>query len=89
MEVVGVTEPIRGEQGIRSQAGALVVEISTDLRSVLGLVQGDVIIGVNNRRIQGVQDLTALLGQIPPGARAYLTFERNGEFGEQPFIMGR
>jgi putative serine protease PepD len=89
MEVVTVTEAIRGERGIVSEAGVLVMEIPVALEGALGLVEGDVIIGLNNRRIQSSEDLSALLAQLPAGARAYLTFERNGEFGEQPFILGR
>ncbi|MEX1257064.1 MAG: trypsin-like peptidase domain-containing protein [Gemmatimonadota bacterium] len=89
MEVVTVTDAIRGERGIVSQGGALVMGIRPAQQGALGLVEGDVIIGLNNRRIPSAEDLSALLAQIPAGARAFLTFERNGEFGEQPFILGR
>jgi len=89
MELVTVTEPIRGERGIVSQTGALVVAIPPVLQGNLGLVEGDVIIGLNNRRIQSAEDLATLLSQVSAGARAFLTFERNGEFGEQAFILGR
>jgi serine protease Do len=89
MEITTVTDAIRGERGILSESGALVLEIPGALQGTLGIAEGDVIIGLNNRRVQSAQDLSALLAQVPAGARAYLTFERNGEFGEQPFIMGR
>jgi serine protease Do len=89
IEAVTVTNAIRGERGIRSELGAMVVAVPPALQGNLGLLEGDVIIGLNNRRIQSADDLATLLAQLSAGARTFLTFERNGEFGEQAFILGR
>jgi len=90
IEVVSVTAAIRNERSIVSQTGALVVGVvPAQLQDVLGVRQGDVLVALSNRPIQGAEDLAEVLEAIPAGSRVRLTFERNGNFLAQDFIHGR
>ena len=89
LELVTLTEPIRAERGVESARGALVTGISPELRRILGLLEGDVIVQVGNRGIQGAEDLSRILGEIPPGSRVRLYFERNRGYAARDFILGR
>ncbi len=89
LELVTLTEPIRAERGVESARGALVTGISPELKRVLGLLEGDVIVQLNNRGIQGAEDLSGLLDQMPAGSRVRLYFERNRGYAARDFVLGR
>ena len=89
LELVTLTEPIRAERGVESARGALVTGISPELQRVLGLLKGDVIVQLNNRGIQGAEDLSGLLDQMPAGSRVRLYFERNRGYAARDFVLGR
>ncbi len=89
LELVTLTEPIRAERGVESARGALVTGISPELQRILGLLEGDVIVQLNNRGIQGAEDLSRVLDQMPAGSRVRLYFERNRGYAARDFILGR
>ena len=79
LEVVTVTPAIQAEQGLVSSEGALVVEISDDLSEVTGLATGDVLLGVNQRRLGTAREAAEELRRTQSGDRSFvLVFERGG-----------
>ena len=89
LELVTLTGPIRSERGIESAEGALVTGISSELRRILNLQEGDVIVQLNNRGIRGAEDLSRVLDQIPAGSRVRIYFERNRGYAARDFVLGR
>ncbi len=89
LELVSLTPAIRSERGVESELGALVTGISAELQRILGLQEGDVIVALNNRRIQSAEDLARVLEQIPAGSRVRLYFERNRGLVARDFVLGR
>ncbi len=89
LELVTLTDAIRSERGVESAQGALVTGISPELQQILGLQTGDVIVQIGNRGIQGAEDLSGILDQIPAGYRVRLYFERNRGYAARDFILGR
>jgi serine protease Do len=89
LEVVTLTPAARDERGIGSEAGALVTGISPELQRILGLVPGDVIVGVNRQRIAGAEELAEILERIPSRSRVQFIYERNRGLGSTTFILGR
>ena len=57
IELIDLTPAIRGERGVRSPRGALVVKVSSQVSENLGLLAGDVVIQVANNQI-GYVDIT-------------------------------
>ncbi|MCU0839070.1 MAG: Do family serine endopeptidase [Rhodospirillales bacterium] len=84
----------RGRLGIRMQPvtadlaetlrlpeirGALIASVEPGTPAdASGLKPGDVVVGVNGRRVDDPADLRARLGLLPPGERVDLTIIRNG-----------
>jgi serine protease Do len=89
LELVSLTQAIRTERNVESEAGALVTGISVQLQGILGLREGDVIVALGNRRVQGAEDLVDVLSQVPPGSWVRLYFERNRGIAAQDFFLGR
>lgn len=79
LEVVTVTPAIQSERGLASSEGALVVSISESLGRVTGLATGDVLLGVNNRRVGTAREADEELRRTQRGDRSFvLAFERGG-----------
>lgn len=78
LEVISITPQIRAEQGVRSEAGALITGISQSLSRTLGLARGDVILSIHNTRIGSAEDAARALRNLPSGTLISIYFERNG-----------
>lgn len=89
LEVVTLTPAIQQEQGVASEAGALVTNVASGAQSVLGLQAGDVIVGVNNRRVGSAAELASAMESLPAGSRVRLIFERNRGLATREFVLGR
>jgi serine protease Do len=87
LELVTVTDAIRSERGVQSEEGALVAGISPELARTLGLQEGDVIVGINNRRVGSAGEVAQALDALPPGSRVRLYFERNRGFVVRDFVL--
>jgi serine protease Do len=57
IELVSLTPTIRGERGIRAARGALVTNVSDQVRREIGLEVGDVIIQVNDTPVNSAADV--------------------------------
>jgi serine protease Do len=76
LEVITVTQAIRGDRSIVSEQGALVVRVSPQITRATGLQPNDVIVRVNNRVVRSADDLRDALREIGAPARVVVTLER-------------
>jgi hypothetical protein len=53
-----------------------------------GLRRGDLIVGIDEREIRGIEDFMAVLSEATPGERATVKVERNGELMEFEVTYG-
>jgi serine protease Do len=81
LELVTVTPAVQTERRIRSEQGALVFQVTPEVSSAVGLVVGDVIIGINRTRVTTAQQVADLLGALRPREPFRLYFERGGQVG--------
>jgi len=79
LQLVTVTPAIRAERGLQSDQGALVVSIAPRTADATGLREGDVIIGIDRRRVATATDLSVFLDDLRPGASFRIWVERSGQ----------
>jgi type II secretory pathway component PulC len=89
LEVVSVTPEIRAERNLRSESGALITGISLELSRSLGLSEGDVLLQINNLRINSAEDAARALGGLREGMGVRMYFERNGSMYVREFRTRR
>jgi serine protease Do len=87
LQLVTVTAPIRQSKQIRSSAGALVVAASERVSEQLGFHVDDVILQINNLRIQSAEDAARALNALPSRAVAVIYVERQGRLWNVQFRM--
>jgi serine protease Do len=78
LQLVTLTEQVRAERNVQSEHGALIFRISKELSTATGLQTGDVIVGLNRRRITGADDVRTVIEGLKQqeGVRVYI--EREG-----------
>lgn len=79
IELVTLTPTIRGDRGIRASAGAVVLNVTDQVRNEIGLEPGDVIVQVNNTPVRSaaeVERAVSYYGQR--GMQMRLFVERRG-----------
>jgi len=81
LELVTVTPAVQTERRIRSEQGALVFRVTDEVSGAVGLVEGDVIIGINRTRVTTAQQVADILGSLRPREPFRLYFERGGQVG--------
>ena len=87
LEVVTVTPAIQAERRLGSAEGALVVRISPALSRRIGLVEGDVVLGLNNTRLRNAQDVADALRRTQQSRSQFtLVFERDGRTVRTGFL---
>ncbi|MGD8360088.1 MAG: trypsin-like peptidase domain-containing protein [Gemmatimonadota bacterium] len=89
LEVISVTPEVRAEQGISSESGALITGISQALSQSLGLREGDVLLGINNTRINTAEEAAEAIRNLQRGVRVRIFFERNGAISYLDFYTRR
>jgi len=89
LEVVSVTPEIRAERNLRSESGALITGISPELSRSLGLSEGDVVLQINNLRVNSAEDAARALGGLRAGMGVRMYFERNGSMYVREFRTRR
>jgi serine protease Do len=79
LQLVTITPAIRAERGVQSEEGALVVSIAPRTADATGLREGDVIIGLDRRRVATATDLSSYFNDLRPGEAFRIWVERNGQ----------
>ena len=87
LELVTVTPAIRAERGIRSSAGALIVQVGPSTAEQLGVQTGDVIVQVNRSQISSAQDAAKALDYFAGRGAIRMVLERGGGYYATDFII--
>jgi serine protease Do len=80
IELITVTPSIQLERGLVSGEGAYIAGISDQLRSQLGLQQGDVIVVINRVRMHSAEEVQQAFDALAGSGRIQIYLERNGDF---------
>ncbi len=87
IELVTLTPTIRGDRGIRAARGALVVNVTDQVRGEIGLQPGDVIVQVNNTPVSTAAEVErAVLYYSQRNMQMRLFLERQGTVGTTDFF---
>lgn len=78
LQLVTLTSQIRAERAVQSERGALIFRISRELSQATGLVEGDVIVGMNRGRISGADDVRQVVQALRSRQPVRVFFERDG-----------
>ena len=78
LQLVTLTEQVRAERGVQSERGALIFSISRELSQSTGLVTGDVIVGINRRRVGSADEVRAAIEALRSRQAVRMFFEREG-----------
>jgi serine protease Do len=78
LQLVTLTASVRAEFRVRSDAGAVIYRISDNAGRGTGLQSGDVIVALNNQRIQTAEQVDRMLAKLRPREPFRLYFERDG-----------
>jgi S1-C subfamily serine protease len=78
LELVTVTPAIRAERRLAADRGALIYRITDQAARVTGLQAGDVILAINNTRIEGAGEVGSAFDRLRSTRGFRLFFERDG-----------
>jgi serine protease Do len=78
LELVTVTPAIAAERGLQRSTGALIYNISQNASDQTGLMRGDVILQIGNRRIGSAQDVATIIDGLRGRANLSVVIERQG-----------
>ncbi|HEY0931521.1 MAG TPA: trypsin-like peptidase domain-containing protein [Gemmatimonas sp.] len=87
LQLVTVTDAIRQERGIASNAGALVFKVSDRIRDEIGLQEGDVIAQVGRTRVTSAQQVSEAIDRQGARGAVVLVFERNRQYFQTQFTL--
>ena len=87
VQLVTLTPAIRQERGIRSARGALVVNASERVMDQLGVLPGDVIIGVNRASVTSAEEVARAIEQLAGRGMIQLIIERRGAMYSTQFYI--
>lgn len=76
--VVQAVPPEARDEQTDFDGGVLVVEVESDVAYRAGLQRGDVILAINNREIEGVNDFQDIVNDLPEGKAVALRIMRGG-----------
>ncbi len=80
LELVTVTPAIRAERSLRSRSGALVLKVSHEMASELGIQSGDVIVRINNVDIHTASEASKALNEFAGRGWIRMVLERSGTY---------
>ncbi len=78
LQLVTLTEQVRAERNVQSERGALIFSISRELSQATGMRAGDVIVGMNRRRVNTADDVREVIEGLRPRQALRVFFEREG-----------
>lgn len=85
LELITLTPAIRVERGLRSEQGALIVNVSDYVTRRTGLMQGDLIFGINRMRVSSADEVAELLDYSAGRGAIQVYYERDGYQGRTSF----
>ncbi len=77
-ELVTMTPAIRAERRIAADRGVLIYRITDQAERVTGLQEGDVILAINNTRVESVNEVSEAFDRLRQARGFRVFFERNG-----------
>jgi serine protease Do len=87
VQLVTLTAAIRQERNIRSARGALVVNASDRVMDQLGVIPGDVIIGVNRKSVTTAEEVAQAINELAGRGVIQLIIERRGAMYTTQFYI--
>jgi serine protease Do len=84
LELITLTEQIKGERGISAGAGAIVTKVSANVGDQIGLQPGDVIVSVNQTRVQSAEQASSMITRAAAQGPVYLIIERGRRLLQTP-----
>jgi serine protease Do len=87
LQLVSLTDVIRQERGVASNAGALVYRVSDRIRDEIGLQDGDVIVQVGQTRVNSAEAASAAIDRYGARGPVYVVFERNKQYLQTSFSL--
>ena len=87
LQLVSLTDVIRQERGVASNAGALVYRVSDRIRDEIGLQDGDVIVQVGQSRVNSAEAASAAIDRYGARGPVYVVFERNRQYLQTSFSL--
>ncbi len=87
VQLVTLTPAIRQERNIRSARGALVVNASERVMDQLGVIPGDVIIGVNRTSVSTAEQVAQAINELAGRGVIQLVIERRGAMYSTQFYI--
>ncbi|NIR46184.1 MAG: PDZ domain-containing protein [Gemmatimonadetes bacterium] len=85
LELISLTPAIRAERDLSSREGALIVNVSDEVARVTGLRRGDLILGLNQRRVASADEVAEMLDYLAGRGALRLYYERNGAIWSTTF----
>jgi serine protease Do len=79
LELVTLTAQVRAEKSVQSEQGALIFAISRQLSQSTGLQSGDVIVGMNRKRIASADDVRDVIQGLGSRQPLRVFLEREGQ----------
>ena len=87
IELVTLTPAIRAERSLRSQAGALVYNVSQRVANEIGVQPGDVIVQINRTRVTNADEAARALDYYGGRGPIVLWFEHQGRIYTTEFVI--
>ncbi|MEO8293867.1 MAG: trypsin-like peptidase domain-containing protein [Gemmatimonadota bacterium] len=80
IDLITVTPGVRAERGLRSDQGALIFRITSQIAQATGLRSGDVILAVNRTMIRRAEDVGQIFSTAPQRQPIRVHIERAGQY---------
>ncbi|MEP6833853.1 MAG: trypsin-like peptidase domain-containing protein [Gemmatimonas sp.] len=87
IELITLTESIKGERAIASNAGAVITRVKAYVTEQIGLQSGDVIVRVNNEPITSAEQASTLITRFGSNGDVSVTFERGRNLYRTSFTL--
>ena len=87
LQLVTLTPAIRLERGVQSRQGALIYRVSERLSGELGLLEGDVIVQINNYPVANADEAARAIDVFGSRGPIRMFFERAGRVYSTDFVM--
>ncbi|MGH7498990.1 MAG: trypsin-like peptidase domain-containing protein [Gemmatimonadales bacterium] len=78
LQLITITPSVQAERGIRSESGALIFKISSQVSRATGLREGDVIVAINRNPVRTAEQVEELMN-VRSGQLIRVYFERDGQ----------